>query len=98
MDTRTITGVVIMLVTPKWGVTTYFHCENPIKGGKRVILIPYIYHNIVKGYCYQLLNSLFMLTTKMTRIYQFFLSRASPGKTQYPYSELGRWKNHLPFL
>ena len=72
------TGVVTFVVTPKSGVICCFHCESLINGGKRVEEIPYIYHKVMKGYFYQPLTPVFLLTTQLTTAVDSYPCRASP--------------------
>jgi hypothetical protein len=91
MDAITMRVVVKTVVTPKSGLTTCYHCESWIIGGRRVYFRPYIYHNIVKAYCYQQVNPVFQVTTELTTDAGSG-GRAPPDTTIDSWLQLGRWE------
>ena len=96
MDANLIKAVVKVVVTPKSGLTLCYHCESCTIGGDRVIFRPYIYHNIVKAYCYQLVTPIFLVTTELTTDAESYLGRAPPGTATESYPQLGRWETVSP--
>ena len=96
MDAVTMRVVVKTVVTPKLGLTICYHCENWIIGGDRVYFRPYIYHNIVKAYCYQTLNHVFLVTTELTTDDNSYSGRAPPGTATESCQQLGRWETVSP--
>jgi hypothetical protein len=93
MDTKLIRAVVTIVVTPKSGVIGCYHCESLINGGKRVEEIPYIYHKVMKGYSYQPLTPVFLMTTELTTTTECCSGRAPPETSTCSYEQLGRWVN-----
>ena len=92
MDAVTMRVVVKTVVTPISGLTICYYCESCIIGGDRVIFRPYIYHNIVKAYCYQTLNPVFLVTTELTTDGNSYSGRAPPGTATDSFQQLGRWE------
>jgi hypothetical protein len=96
VDANLIRAVVTIVVTPKSGVISCFHCESLINGGKRAEDRPYIYHNTVKGYCYQQHTPVFLVTTELTTSTDSCPGRAPPGTATESYQQLGRWETVSP--
>ena len=96
MDAVTMRVVVKTVVTPKSWLTLCYYCESCTIGGDRVIFRPYIYHNIVKAYCYQILNPFFLVTTELTTAADSYPSRAPPGTATESCQQLGRWETVSP--
>jgi hypothetical protein len=96
-------SVVKSVVTVKSGLTHRNHCENPIKGERRVEDIPLYITNSRNCEYSQILASIFLVTTEMTTVSEEPIKNAAipsidPETWWYVIWSRGPPKGHQPSL